>query len=149
MINDYVKRLRRHNSRISGLVYQHSQFRHMGNSIYGLFKLVQIFFFLLFNNIKKSQNSLAYGICVINHKFVHIILSIPFRSKFCLLSFFLIIMSCLRFSQAVCPMTSRNEQVNRVVVRQTSNNQTFTVCISFFLIITILLFLKIYLFKRT
>lgn len=44
-------------------------------------------------------------------------------------------MSCrLRSPQAVRPVTSRNEQVNRVVIRQASNNQTFTVCISFFFI---------------
>jgi hypothetical protein len=52
-------------------------------------------------------------------------------------------MSCLsRSPQAVRPITSRMDQVNRVVSRQTSNNQTFTVCISFFFFIVTLLFLK-------
>jgi hypothetical protein len=55
-------------------------------------------------------------------------------------------MSCLRSPQAVRPVNSRIEQVNRVVM---SNNQTFTVCIFFFLFVVTLLFLKIYLWENT
>lgn len=58
-------------------------------------------------------------------------------------------MSCLRSPQAVRPVISRNEQINRVITRQTRNNQTFTVCIFFFLFIATLLFLKVYLWENT
>ena len=58
-------------------------------------------------------------------------------------------MSCLRSPQAVRPVNSRIKQVNRVVMRQNSNNQTSTVCIFFFLFVATLLFLKIYLWENT
>ena len=42
-------------------------------------------------------------------------------------------MNCLsRSSQAVRPVTSRIEQVNRAVTRKTNTDQNFTVCIFFF-----------------
>ena len=44
-------------------------------------------------------------------------------------------MSCLRSQQSVTPITSRNAQVNQVVIRNKGINQTFTVCIPFLLMI--------------
>lgn len=51
-------------------------------------------------------------------------------------------MNCLRSPQVVRPMISRNEQINRVVMRQASNNQTYIVCISFFFIVASLIIFK-------
>ena len=53
-------------------------------------------------------------------------------------------MNCLsRSSQAVRPVTSRIEQVNRAVTRKTKTNtdQNFTVCIFFFFLFIIIVIL--------